>query len=67
MHPDIGHDFRAVGAAGLGDFVFVMGEDEIEAAAMDVEDLAQMEFRHGRAFDMPAGAAEDINLFAAIY
>ena len=46
-----------MGALGLGDFVLVVGEDEIDAAAMDVEGLAQKRLAHRRAFDVPAGAA----------
>ena len=46
-----------MGALGLGDFVLVVGKDEIDAAAMDVEGLAQQRLAHGRAFDVPAGTA----------
>ena len=50
-----------VGLAGrplaLGDFVFVMGEYEILAAAVDVEGLPQVGHAHGRTLDMPAGPA----------
>ena len=56
MHPDLRHDGRAVGAARLRDLVLMMRKDEVDAAAMDVEGLAEMRRRHGRAFDMPAGA-----------
>ena len=55
MHPHLRHDRRAVGAARLGDLVLVMREDEVDAAAMNVEGLAEMGFRHRRALDMPAG------------
>ncbi len=44
MHPDIRHDIRAVGAAALRDFVLVMREDEVDAAAMDVEGFAEQGF-----------------------
>ena len=57
VHPDIGHDVMAKGAAGLGDFILVMREDEVDAAAVNVKDLAEMLCRHGRAFDMPARTA----------
>src|SRR5690606_16690205 len=53
------------GAAGLGDLVLVMGEDEIEAAAMDVELAAQIGGTHGRAFDMPARPAANDHRLAA--
>jgi hypothetical protein len=46
-----------VGAAGLGDLVLVVGELEVEAAAVDVEGGAEKLVRHGGAFDVPAGAA----------
>ena len=39
----------------LSDFVFVVGEDKIHAAAVDVQ--GQVGFGHGRALDVPAGAA----------
>ena len=57
MHPDIRHDVMPEGAAGLRDLVLVMGEDEVDAAAMNVEYFAQMLPAHGRALDVPAGAA----------
>jgi len=34
-----------------------VGEDEVDAAAVDVEALAQQPDRHGRALDVPAGPA----------
>ena len=39
VHPHVGHDGRAVGAAALGDLVLVVGEDEVDAAAVDVEHM----------------------------
>ena len=51
---------RVVMAAGmaacadaLGDFVFMVRELQIRAAAMNVESIAEQVFTHGRAFDMP--------------
>ena len=44
-------------ALALGDFVFVVREDEVEAAAVDVERFAEQLLAHGRALDVPAGAA----------
>ena len=44
-------------AADLRDLVLVVGEDEVDAAGVDVEDLAEMLPRHRRALDVPAGAA----------
>ena len=71
VHPDVRHARRAEGAARLGDFVLVMREDEVDAAAVNVEDvlrgivagkaaaerLQQQGHRHRRAFDMPARSA----------
>src|SRR4029077_15211412 len=42
---------------GLGDLVLVVGEDQVGAAAVDVERLAEIAVRHRRALDVPAGAA----------
>ncbi len=41
-------------ALGLGDLAFVMREDEVLAAAVDVERLTEIADGHGRALDMPA-------------
>jgi hypothetical protein len=57
VHPHIRHHPRAVRAGRLGDLVFVVREHQIDAAAVNVEDLAEMLPRHGRAFDVPAGTA----------
>src|SRR5947207_10354173 len=57
VHPDVRHHFVAEGRAGLGKLVLVMRKYEIDAAAMDVEDLAQKLPGHCRAFDMPAWPA----------
>src|SRR4029078_268329 len=54
MQPIVGHDRCVEGAARLGDLVLMMRKDEVDAAAMDVESLAEMLPRHGRAFDVPA-------------
>lgn len=42
---------------GLGDLVLVVREDQVQAAAVDVEDGAQVLVRHRRALQVPAGAA----------
>ena len=39
----------------LDQLVLVVGEDQVEAAAVDVEVAAQVLHAHGRAFDVPAG------------
>ena len=41
----------------LGDLVLMMGKDQVGAAAVDVEGLAQVLHAHRRAFDVPAGPA----------
>src|SRR3954452_5122739 len=41
----------------LGDLVLVMGEDEVLAAAVDVDLVAESVADHGGALDVPAGPA----------
>ena len=57
MHPHVGHHRVAEGATGLGDLVLVVREHEVDAAAVDVEHLAQMLPAHRRALDVPARPA----------
>jgi hypothetical protein len=47
----------AEGALALRDLVLVVRELQVLPAAVDVEALAQQRAAHGRAFDVPAGAA----------
>ena len=54
MHEHIRHRRMAEGAGGLRHLVLVVGEHQINPAAMDVEHFAQMFPAHRRAFDMPA-------------
>ena len=56
MHPVLDELF-AGGAFALGHLVFVVGEDEVFAAAMDIKGVAQVFAAHGRAFYVPAGPA----------
>ena len=56
VHP-VAHEGGPVGADALGQLVLVVREDQVRPAAVDVEGLAQIGARHGRAFDMPAGPA----------
>ena len=56
VQPILGHRL-AVAALALGDFVFVVREDQVQPAAVDVERLAQQLAAHGGAFDVPAGPA----------
>src|SRR5215831_13365210 len=53
MNP-VPHERRAMGAFALGYLVLVMGENEVESAAVNVESLAEQSLAHGRAFDVPA-------------
>src|ERR1700712_3898594 len=57
VHPDVSHPAFAEGAAGLRQLVLVMREHQINAAAMDIEVLAEMLPRHRRALDVPARAS----------
>ena len=57
VHPVIGHDAGAMRAARLGDLVFMMREDQVEPAAVNVEHLAEVMLAHHRALDMPARTA----------
>ena len=50
-------------ALGLRDLVFVVGEGEVLAAAMDVDGLAEELIDHRGAFDMPAGSAVAVGGF----
>jgi hypothetical protein len=56
MHPVTGELLAGEGF-GLGDLVLVVREDQVVAAAVDVDLLAQDGQVHGRAFDVPAGAS----------
>ena len=42
-----------MGTATLGDFILVMGKDQILSATMNINGFAKMLFNHGRAFNMP--------------
>src|SRR5579884_1019429 len=52
------HEGRLAGEVlGLGDLAGVVGEDEVVAAAVDVDGVAEVVGGHGAALDVPAGAA----------
>src|SRR5258708_32560336 len=57
MRRRLGYDVGAVSASRLSDLVLRMGEEKIDATAVNVEHLAKVLFSHGRAFEMPAGPA----------
>ena len=55
MHPEAGEGLAGE-AFGLGDFVFVVGEDEVDAAGVDIEGGAEILDGHDGTFDVPTGA-----------
>src|SRR5712671_4219790 len=57
VHPNARQRMTMMGALALRDFVLVMGKDEVDAAAMNVEGLAEQSLAHRRAFDVPSGPA----------
>src|SRR4029078_7346022 len=48
----VGDNRLVMAGFALSDFVFVMREDQVEAAAMDIERFAEQLLPHGGAFDM---------------
>ena len=56
MHPVV-HGLMTEGGAGLCYLRLVVGEDEIESAAMDIELLTEVFGTHRRALHMPSGEA----------
>ena len=56
MHPVPGHGLAKT-ALALSDFVFMVGKNQVKAAAVDIEAFSQIFIGHGGAFDMPAGTA----------
>ena len=56
VHP-VAHKLSAVGAAALGQFVFMMRKDQIPTAAMNIYRRTEMLANHRRALQMPARAA----------
>ena len=59
MHPDVRQRMLMMRAFALRNFVFVMREDQIDAAAVNVDGVGFGErgLDHRGAFQMPAGAA----------
>src|SRR5512139_542343 len=43
------------GGLGLGDFILMVGEDEVSSASMDVEGFTEVFLAHHGALDVPAG------------
>src|SRR5438445_10660352 len=56
MSPDAGEGTHPGRRFGLGDFAVVMRKDQVGAAAVHIDLLAEVFERHRRAFDVPAGA-----------
>ncbi|MEN9991095.1 MAG: hypothetical protein RLZZ224_797, partial [Verrucomicrobiota bacterium] len=52
-----GGEMPAAGASALSDFIFVMGKDQIDAAAVEVERFAEVLADHCRALQVPTGSA----------
>ena len=46
-----------MGAATLRDLVFVVRENQVAAAAVDIDSVTQVRANHGRALQVPARAA----------
>ena len=57
VEPVFDHRLLAREGFGLGDFIFMMRENEVAAAAVEVEGVAEVFVAHGRAFDVPARTA----------
>jgi hypothetical protein len=57
VHPEARERYDARKCFGLGNFVLVVGEDEVEAAAVQVDLLAEVPQRHRRALNVPARPA----------
>ena len=56
VHPVV-HRFVTLCGYRLGNLALVVGEEQVHAAAVDVELLAQILGAHGRALEVPAGEA----------
>src|SRR5579871_848238 len=56
MQPEAGERFAGQ-RFRLRDFVFVVREDKVDAAGVQIERFAEILNRHDRAFDVPAGPA----------
>src|SRR5262249_52869121 len=65
VQPIVRHRAGAVGATRLREFVLVMGKDQVDTAAMNIEDIAEIGGAHGRALDMPAGTSAAPRTFPA--
>ena len=57
VQPVIRHRARAMHATRLREFVLVVRKDQVDAAAVNVEDIAEIGGAHRRALDVPARAS----------
>ena len=48
------YEMAACASFGLGNFIFMVRENKIGSAAMEINGISQVMGRHGRAFNMPA-------------
>ena len=65
MHPEPGQWF-ASGTLALRNFIFVMGKLQVHSTAMNVKRLTEGLTAHGRAFNVPAGAATSVVIWACL-
>jgi len=56
MHPKVSQGLSRCGKR-LGALVFVVREDEVLTAAVNVQQIAKVTHGHSRALDMPAGSS----------
>ena len=54
VHP-VTRELHSVGRLGLGDFILMMGEDQILSAGVNINRVAQIALGHAGALDVPAG------------
>ena len=57
MKPNARKDWSTGGAAALRNFAFVVREDVVFAAGMDIDLVAEQHACHRAALDVPAGIA----------
>ena len=62
VHPIVA-EAHAVGALGLCNLVFVMGEDQVLSACVQIDGGTQMLAAHGTALNVPARAAHAVGAF----
>ena len=63
VEPVTDHRLLARIRFGLGDFIFMVRENQIAAAAVEIKGIAEILIAHSRAFDMPARTARSPGAF----